>query len=705
MGIMNFLRNRAGVIIVGAIGFSIVAFLLSDAINLGKPFWAASQNIVGEIAGESIDIQDFNAKVEQTLNNFKQQMGQSGMTPQMNAYAVDNTWNQEVSTILMNGEVQRLGLDISKKELNDMISGKNPSPQVVQSFGDPKTGQIDRDRLNTFLTNVETQDPSSPIRQQWGAFLVSLREGRLSQKYNNLVRNSVYVSSLEAREDYTQRNKLADFNYVYLDYPSLPDNKVTLTDEDYKAYYNEHISQFKNEEENRTFEYVAFNANPSKADSVETKANVDKLLADFIKTNNDSLFISINADTKTPIAYVQKGKLDPALDTIVFKASKGAVVGPVFSNGSYKIAKLIDVRVSPDSVKASHILLNPATEGGTDKAKAKADSILNLIRKGKSFAEMAAKFGTDASKDKGGDLGTFGRGAMIPAFEEAVFNGKAGDLKIITTQFGVHIIRIESQKGSSKVVKVAVVDKALASSNKTQQEAYSKASSFLSAVSNAQEFDAKVKKEGISKLVGQNITATQASIPGLESPRELIRWAFKGDEGDVSDQVFETGDKYVVAKITEIRKKGTLPLDKVKKQIEPMVRKHLKARILIENANKAIAGASPKNITQVAQKLGKTAVPVQNIVFANPVIPGIAQENKVVGTVFGLQPGKLSNPIEGENGVYVVAVNGFSPVAPLTNVFKQKQQVAQTLVNRSQGAAFKALRDKAQIKDYRGRFF
>jgi peptidyl-prolyl cis-trans isomerase D len=404
-----------------------------------------------------------------------------------------------------------------------------------------------------------------------------------------------------------------------------------------------------------------------------------------------------------PVSYVTKGKLDPALDSLVFNASAGSIVGPVFSNGSYKIAKVLDVRNSPDSVKASHILLNPALEGGIDKAKAKADSLLNLIRKGTSFAELAAKFGTDGTKDKGGDLGTFARGSMIPDFEEAVFNGKPGDLKVLTTQFGVHIIHIDSQKGSSKVVKVAVVDKALASSNKTQQEAYSKASGFLNGVTNAAEFDAKAQKEGISKLVAENVTSMQSTIPGLESPRELVRWAFKGDEGDVSDQVFETGDKYVVAKLIDIREQGTLPLDKVKKMIEPMVRRHMKAKILIDKINKAAAGAT--SINQIAQKLGKSAVPVQNVVFANPVIPGIAQENKVVGTVFGLQPGKVSKPVEGESGVYVVALNGFSAPPPLTNVFKQKQQIADMLAQRSQGAAFKALRDRAKIKDNRSRFF
>jgi peptidyl-prolyl cis-trans isomerase D len=703
MGIMNFLRNRAGIIIIGAIGFAIVAFLVSDAISMGKPFLAANQNVVGQVAGESINITDFNTKLDQNTNNFKQQMGQSGMNAQMTAYILENTWSQAISDILINKEVQRLGLEVSKNELNDMVTGKNPHPQVVQSFGNPQTGQVDRNQLSAFLSNVEAQSASSPIRQQWGAFLVSIKHDRLSQKYYNLIKNSVYVTSLEAREDYMQRNKLASFNYVLLDYTSIPDNKITLTDGDYSDYYSDHKYQFHNESETRSFEYVVFDASPSKVDSVEMKTSVNKILADFRSTANDSLFVSINSDTKAPITYVQKGQLDPALDSAVFSASKGAVIGPILTKGYYKMAKVLDVRVSPDSVKASHILLNPATEGGLEKAKAKADSIANLIRKGASFAALAAKYGTDASKDTGGDLGTFGRNKMIPAFEEAVFNGKTGDLKVLTTQFGVHIIHIDNQKGASKVVKVAVVDKAVVSSNKTQQETYSKASAFLASASNAAEFDANAKKGGLNKLIAENVSAMQADIAGLESPRELIRWAFKADEGDVSDQVFEMGDKYVVAKLTDIREEGTLPLEKVKKTIEPMVRKHVKAKMLVEKIEKAASGAS--SINQIAQKLGKTATPAQNIVFANPVIPGMSQESKVIGTVFGLQPGKISKPIEGESGVYVVAVTGFSNPPALTNTVRQKEQIAQSLDQRSQQEAFKVLRDKANIKDNRSRFF
>ena len=703
MGIMSFLRNRAGAIIVGAIGFAIIAFLLGDAVQVGTPFWQASQNEVGEVAGETISIEEFNQKVEANAANFKQQMGQSNLNAQMTSYVVENTWNQTISQILMDKEVTRLGLQVGKNELNDMISGKNPDPQVVQNFGDPQTGQVNRTQLNSFLENVRTQDPNSEISQQWTQFLVSIRQNKLAEKYNNLIKNSLYVTSLEAREDYAQRNKLASFRYVNLDYASIPDNQVKLTDQDYQNYYNENKSRFKNTEETRTFEYVVFDANPSKADSAEAKTQIEKLVADLKTTKNDSMFVAMNSDSKIPVSYVRKGQLDSAIDSLVFSAASGSVVGPVYSNGTYYAAKVLDSKIGPDSVKASHILINPATEGGIDKAKSKADSIKSLIQNGASFAELAAKFGTDGTKDKGGDLGTFGRGAMVPAFDEAVFNGKAGDLKVINTQFGVHVIRIDSQKGSSRLVKAAVIDKALTSSSKTEQEAYSKATSFLSAADDAKAFDQLAQKDGNRKLLAENVTANQGSVPGLENPREIIRWAFNADKGDVSNQVFETDNKFIVAKLVNVNEEGFLPLEQVKSQIESIVRTDVKARMQLEKLNKALEGAS--SIEQVAQKVGKSVIPVQNIVFANPVIPGIGQENKVIGSVFGSQPKKLSKPVKGELGAYVFVVEGFSTPAPLNNVYKQKQQLSQAMAQRASADAFKALRDKAEIKDNRVRFF
>ena len=702
MGIMSFLRNRAG-LLIGAIGFAIVAFLVSDVVRRGTPFWKANENKVGVVAGEPISYEEFNSKVEANTANFKQQMGQNNLNAQMTSYIVENTWNQTVSQILIDKEINRLGLKVSPAELSDLVSGKNPDPQIVQNFGDPKTGQLNRMQLNQFLTNVKTQDSKSELSARWTQFLVGIRQGKLVQKYNTLVKNSLYVTTLEAREDYNQRNKLASFKYVNLDYSSIPDAEVKLTDEDYSNYYNENKFKFKNEENSRSFEYVVFDANPSKEDSAATKGQVDKLVSELRATKNDSLFVSINSDTKTPITYKRKGSFDPALDSVIFNSVVGQVIGPVFANGSYKFAKVIDVKQSPDSVKARHILINPTTEGGVDKALAKADSIKNLILKGANFAELSSKFGTDASKDKGGELGTFGRGMMIPAFEEAVFNGKAGDLKVLTTQYGVHVIKIDALIGSSKVAKVAMIDKSLSSSTKTQQEAYGKATSFLSEATNAKSFDDKAQKAGYRKLIAEDVKANQSSVPGLENPRSLIKWVYKADVNDISEEVFEIENKYVVAKVTSINPKGDIPLDKVKKQIEPMVRIQVKAKKLLDAVEKALQGSL--SIDQVAQKLKKPVVPVQNIVFANPIIPGLSQENKVVGAIFGSQPKKLSKAIQGENGVYVYVVENFTNPAPLTNAYKQKEQIAQGLTQRAGSETFKVLKDQAEIKDNRVKFF
>lgn len=699
MGIMGFLRNRAGVIIVIAIGFAIVAFLLSDAIRSGQGFISDSNNEVGKVAGETVSYKEFNEKVDQNSQQFKQQMG--SLNPQMTAYVVENTWNQTVSGIILKKQTEKIGLTVGDDELFDLIFN-NPSQQVKQIFTNQQTGEFDRATAVNSRKSADT-DPSGQLKAQWVALEDNVQQQRINEKYIALVKNGIYVNSLDAKDDYTNRNKLVNFDYVYQDYASVPDAEVKVTDADYKDYYEKNKYKFKNTTETRTFEYVAFDAAPSKEDTLNTKLKIEKIAEGLRTSTNDSLFVAINADTKTPLVYQKKGALEPALDSVMFSAAKGYVYGPYLSNGAYKVAKLIDSRVSPDSVKASHILINPAAEGGLDKAVAKADSLKKLIQNGADFGKLAAQYGTDGSKDKGGDLGTFARGAMIPAFEEAVFDGSTGQILTVTTQFGVHVIKIDKQIGSSRVAKIAVVDKVLESSSSTENAAYQKAQSFLSNVSNLKAFEESAQKQGLNKLVGTDVGPLQSSLPGLEDARPLIKWAYKADKGDVSDEIFNVGDKYVVAVLTAVKPEGTLALEDVKKQIEPDVKRAVQAKVLKEKFEKSLAGTN--NINQLAQKVAAPIVPVENVVFANPVIPGVAQENKVIGAIFGSQPNKLSKAIEGDRGIYVYTVKSFSNPAPLTNVLKVKEQMEQTLSQQVDGAVFEVLRKKADIKDNRAKFY
>ncbi|GAB3924238.1 SurA N-terminal domain-containing protein [Mucilaginibacter myungsuensis] len=690
-----------GKILAIVIGLALAAFIIGEVARTGSSLTQGSRNEIGEVGGEAIGFEQYNKKVETNTNNFLQQSGQAA-TPQITGYIQETTWNELVSQIILKKEIEKLGIAVGEAETKDMIQGSNPNPQIVQAFGNPQTRELDRSRLNSFLTSLKSAKADDPMKVQWKDFVTQMVQQKRTEKYLALVRNGLYVNSLDAKDDYEAKNKLVNFKYAELSYASLPDAKVTLTDGDYSDYYNKHKSMFKNSVETRSFDYVTFNASPSAEDSVAVKEQVAKLAADFKTAANDSLFVQINADTKAPLTYQRKGQLDPAIDSVMFSAAKGIVYGPYLSNGSYKVAKLVDSRVGPDSVKASHILINPATEGGLDKAQAKADSIKKLISGGASFAELANKYSTDTqSGAKGGDLGTFGRGAMVGPFDEAVFNGKPGDLTTVNTQFGVHIIKIESQKGSSKVVKVAVVDKPLQASSKTQSAAYSKAQGFLASIK-GDNYTLESQKQGLRVERATDVTPTANAVTGLDNARDIVRWAYKADIGDVPDQVYTIGSLYVVPRLAEIRPEGYLPVDAVKKQIEVQVRNAVKAKTLTTKFEGALSGAS--SIDAVAQKIGTNAVPVENIVFANPVLPGLSAEYEVVGTLFGLPVHKLSKPIAGQHGVFVVYAESFTNPPALTNTVNQKQSISQTLLQRADNSLFEALKDKANVKDNRGKF-
>ncbi|MHC8948298.1 peptidylprolyl isomerase [Sphingobacterium hungaricum] len=698
---MSYLRNRAGLVIF-IIGLAIVAFLLGDLINYGTPFWMKNQNQVGSVNGESIDYQTFNAQVDQTTANFQQQMGGGAATPEIRNYAVQQVWNQFLSQELLKQEIEKIGLTLGADELNSLVTGPNPSPQILQTFTNPQNGQFDRATLN----NVIAQSKSNPeVRQQWEALLENVRNDRLNQKYSSLLNNSVFVTKLEAQEEYNQRNKLANFKYVMLDYSSVKDSEIKLTDADYKEYYDKHKNGFNNQEETRSLEYVLFDASPTKADTTAALTAINTLKTELQTSTNDSLFVSVNSDTKFPVKYYSKGQLNPALDSVVFNVASGTTVGPYLSNGSYEIAKVLESKFSPDSVKASHILLNATAEGGIDKAKLKADSIKGLLEKGESFAPLAIQFSVDeASKVNGGDLGTFARGRMVPEFENAIFSGKAGEVKVVETQFGVHVIKIERLIGNSKIAKVAVIDKAIISGKTTTDDAYAKANSFFSSV-DSKNFVDQANKQGLKVEKSARTLPMDNSLNSTAIPRELLRWAFEAEKGDISDKVYETDNHFIVARVVDIQEKGLQPLASVKSEIEPAVRNQVKARMLKEKMDNALAGAT--SIDQAAQKLGKAAIQVDNVVLANPVIPGIALEGSVIGTVFGLQPNKPSKSIEGYQGVYAVQVASFVNPKELAgdDLKAQQKQALSVQSQRAWSGIYKALTDKADIDDNRIRFY
>lgn len=700
MGIMGFLRERFGKIVAFTIGGALLIFIVSEVVQYGKSYFNGSVNDVGEVDGDKIKKEDFDKKVDQSVANYKQQYGQSNVDAQAQSFLQEQTWTQVVNVLLLQKEIDKLGLAVGVDETQAMISGPNPSQMILQNFANRQTGQLDRAQLNETLGKIRVAKSDDPIRASWASFVTQMIDNKKIEKYLSLVKNGLYVNSLDAKDDYEAKNKLVNFKYIGIDYSSIPDNKVTLTDDDYQSYYDEHKNMFKNKQELRSFDFVAFDASPSKDDSAVVKDQITKLIPEFKASANDSNYVALNAETKVPLVWQKKGQLDPKIDTII-SAAKGTVYGPYFSNGSYKIAKLVDARFSPDSVKARHILISIQAAGSLPKALAKADSLKKLIQGGKTFAELAPANSIDqGSAVKGGELGTFTRGQMVPVFDDAVFDGKKGEFKIVTSQYGVHLIEIEDQKGSSKYVKVAVVDKPLEASSKTTSAAYSKAQALLGSLTK-DNFDDEVKKSGLTKKIADDINGLASSGGGLDNIRELVRWLFKSgtDKGDISDQVYQSDNQYIVARLSQIKPKGILPLDMVKKQIMPQVLNIVKAKQITPKFDSALNGAT--TIEQVGQKLSIPVTPVQNVVFANPIVPGSSQENKLIGAMFGSQVNKLSKPIAGDKAVYVYVVDSFLAPTALNNAVRQKQQLGQMMLQRADNSIVEALKNKANVKDYR----
>jgi peptidyl-prolyl cis-trans isomerase D len=600
---------------------------------------------------------------------------------------------------VMKEHIAKSNIKVSPEELFDMVQGSNPHPEVRRAFSNPQTGAFDPAQVLNFLKNMDQQDPSGETRAQWLNFEKAIQDERVRQKYMNAVKAGMYVPTAFAKADYMEKNKSANATFVMLDYTSVSDSAVTVSESDISNYYNANKYKYKQAENTRSFDYVSIDVTPSKEDTIETKKWIDEQTAGLVSSTNDSSYVNLNAETKYNGAYAKKGELPASLDTIMFSKPQGFVYGPFIDAGSYKVAKLIGIKSLPDSVRARHILING---NSAEAAKKTADSLKTLIDNGANFAVLAMQYSTDGSKDQGGDLGYFDNKKMVQPFTEFCFKGTKGKIGVVQSQFGFHIIEITDQKNFNKQITVGVIDRSITPSNSTTQALFGKANTLLSSIGSAKEFEALKLTDGFSKRVADDIKQTDRFVAGIESPRELIRWAYKADVDDISP-LFEAGNKYVFARLTKVKNAGTVPMEYLKSELEAGARKEKKVALLKDKMTAAMAGNV--RIDQVAQKLGTIANPATGLSFAMPIIPGVAREASVVGTVFGSEKGKLIGPLEGERGVYLVYVDNFVDALPLPDYTNNKIDQFNMSKSRVDNEFLEGLKKSAKIVDNRIIFY
>lgn len=698
MATLQKLRNKGGVLIATVIGLSLLAFILSDFLNSGKTLFSQSQNVVGEIAGESISYPDYMTLVNQIEENQKANSRQSSIPEAQMEQIREYAWRMLVEKNTVEKEIAKVGVSVSADELFDLVQGNNPSPLIRQYFTDPKTGMFDRNAVINFLKNMDSNPES---RQAWLNLEQEIKKGRLREKYEALISKGLYITGLQAKDMTNAMATKVSFSYIGKAYNSITDTSVTVTEKELKNYYNEHEKNFE-QTASRDIDYLVFSIVPSKEDFVKTEELVNKLASEFKVAEDAKQYAQLNSKNNVESNYFKKSDLTEQVGNFAFSATKADMLGPIFENNTYSLYRIADVRMLADSVKARHILI--AAKQTPEATKALADSIATAVRKGSDFAELAKKFSADqGSADKGGDLGWFREGMMVKPFNDACFNNNKGSIVTVETQFGVHVIQVLEKSPEVKKVQLATVEVDVVPSNQTYQSIYTQASQFIAENNTFDKFEkaSNTAKFSQKKRVANNLKENDKTIAGLEKPREIVRWAFKAEKGDVST-VFELNGQFVVATLTGLKEDGIAPFETVKNDVEFIVKKEKKGEILAKQLAEAASGAT--TIEAIASKTGLAQMEADNISFSSYVVPGAGIEPKLIAASTVTAKNTISKPVIGINAVYLFNVKDITKDSTL-NAADNQLRLMQMYGNFAPRAAEQAIEDAANIKDKRSKFF
>ncbi|MCS6917732.1 MAG: SurA N-terminal domain-containing protein [Chitinophagales bacterium] len=707
MAVIQTIRNKFGPIIVIIIGISLAVFVLETALQSETGLLRGSSDVVGVIDGEKIRYAELARLIEENINNYKLQSNQSNPDENTLNSLREQTWNQLINEKINYEEYRKLGLTVPVEELKQMFFSSDPVPEIRQAFTNPQTGVFDPMVVRNYYENLDQTGPNErpgERRQRWVNFEKAQKEQRLNNKYIALIKGAVYVPGWLAEQEYDERNRKAAVRFIVMPYHLIPDTAVTVNDGELLAYLNANKARFQ-QEESRSMEYVLFTVNPSPEDTAQARNYIQEVYEKLLPNPMDTDLIKLYADKGLdPIYYsVDEVESETVADTL-FQVKPGTLLGPYFEESAFRLAVLLDRRPVPDSVRSRHILVRVDPGGDSVAARKKIDSIALLARNGEPFDSLAKKFSDDeGTRDKGGEIGMVGQGQLVKNFNRFLFfDGRLGELKVVRTEFGYHLIRIDEIKNVQPRVQVALFSRPIEPSSETDKRIYDQAQRFAAENRTAEQFDRAVSEQRLQRLTAPVVMKNTYNLPGIPQGRQLVQWAFAAQVGEVSSP-FAIDNHYVVALLRGAKAKGTPALADVRPQVEQAVRKEKKATLLAAQLQEALALNA--TLEGVAAKVSQPVKEAQNVMFSNAYAENLGYEPKVIGVIFSLEKGKLSQPVAGEQGVFVVQLENLEAPPPIADYSQFKQQTLSSLQPRMQFQVTETLKKMSRIEDNRVRFF
>lgn len=713
MAVLGKIRSK-GVILIVIIGLGLFAFIAEEFFRSCDAASNERRAQVGEVLGDKVNVQDFQKLVDEYTNVIKMTQGRDNLTDEELNQVKDVVWNTFVQNEIISNEAEKLGLQVTDKELQSVLNAGTNQMLLQTPFVNQQTGRFDANMLKQFLAEYKQAQTANPqladqyrnLYNFWTFVEKSLRQQLLAQKYQVLFASCLLSNPVSAQMAYNDENQESNIQLASFAYSSINDNKVKITESDLKAKYEELKPRFKQYEETRSIKYVDFQVVPSQADRKALDKTVNEYMVALRDTADPSGIVRKSGSTVSYLGIPQTKAAFPSdiaarLDSI----SVGVTTAPVENkmDNTLNVIRLISKTQMPDSVQFRAIQVMGTTP---DEAAKRADSIYTALQNGGEFEAIAKKYGQTGEKN----WITSAQYQNAPSMDNdtrsyihTLNTLGVNETKNIKMTQGNIILQVTDRRAMTDKYVAAVIKKPIEFSKNTYSDAYNKFSQFVSENQTLDAMQKNAAKYGYTVRERADVRNSEHYVAGISDTREAMKWLFEAKENEISP-LYECGenDHLLVIALTKINKKGyrTLDDENVKNYVKTEVIRDKKAEMLMAQVK------GVKDINGAKAKGGKVAA-VNQVTFAAPVFVQATgmSEPALSGAVSATAKGKFcAQPVKGYGGVYMFQVTD-KKTRPVKYNAKEYEQRQRQKVMQYAGNFMQELYIKANVTDNRYLFF
>ncbi|MEE0921060.1 MAG: SurA N-terminal domain-containing protein [Paludibacteraceae bacterium] len=668
MTTLQRIRNH-GVILLVVVGVAMLAFILGDFLNSGSSFFNRSRENVGVIAGHKVHYTEYEAAKDQLTEVYKIESGSNDINEDVTIQLRNQVWQMLLMDYTLREQAEKIGMDVTAEELSNLCIGANPHQLIRQrrAFYD-ETGSFNRSALINFLNSlaqeVETPEQAANLQQAknyWLYWENAVRLTHLQEKYTGLLGKMLTANNLDAKYAFDARQTSVNVSYVERPYFAVADSLVKVTDADIKKLYAAQKELYKRTP-NRSIVYVSFPIVPSEQDYAEVEKLMKSLESDFQTKEDVAAIVNSNSDILYDGRDYSETTIPAEYKDFAFGkgAKKGQYTELTFTDGTYAMARIMDCGYNQsDSVQ------------------------LILVANGEGTEDV--------------ELGWYQASDLQKTIADPAFAGKKGTQFTVSTGMGEQTFKIADKSKPTPKVKLAILSRKVTPSSKTYGALYNEAKQFIVSNNSVELLRQSAQEQGLSVTPAFSLVENADKVNDLKNSRTIVRWAYEAKEGQLSD-VFECGEQFVVAALTEINEGNYRTIDEVRAELQMQAVADKKAAYIINQ----LQGVS--TLEEAAQLLDADIQEAENITLASSRLGGAGIEPAVIGAALALENNATSAPIKGNAGVYMVRIGEKQVAAGELNAAQEISNLNMRTAYSAPYQAISLIEEKAQVEDNRARF-